>query len=455
MRAHNHRMETEVRYCTTKDGVRIAYTVSGSGPPLVFLEEPMSSHAQLNWANPFLRRYFGEMARHNTFVKFDQRGTGLSDRAFEPALDGFVRDLEAVVDRLQLTSFGLNGTQNSTPTAIAYAARHPERVRRLAITNGFARTSDVMDTPASKAWLSAAAVDWEMATEAMGSLVFGPGREESRVWGALIRASVTPDYFADLEAFSRIDASRFLEQLTMPVLVLRHTGIRYITDDMTRELASRIPDARLVTVEGLWADDPEGIGRRIADFINEGGAPETAAVPLTPPPSGVRTVLFTDIVGHTEMMQRLGDARGRDVLREHERLVRSSIEQHGGTEIKTDGDSFMVSFGSVAAATACAIELQRAFAARNATAAEPLRLRMGLNAGEPIDEKGDLFGATVILASRIAAQAGAGEILVPDTIRGLLSGKGFVFGDRGEFVPKGFDDAVRLYEVRWQSEESA
>jgi class 3 adenylate cyclase len=81
---------------------------------------------------------------------------------------------------------------------------------------------------------------------------------------------------------------------------------------------------------------------------------------------------------------------------------------------------------------------------------EPLHVRVGLNAGEPIEEDGDLFGSTVILASRIAAKAGASEILVPDTVRGLLSGKGFIFGDRGEFVPKGFDESMRLWDVRWQ-----
>ncbi len=166
-----------------------------------------------------------------------------------------------------------------------------------------------------------------------------------------------------------------------------------------------------------------------------------------PREGGFRTVLFTDIVGHTEMMQRLGDARGRDVLREHERITRETLKAHGGTEIKTDGDSFMVSFGSVTSAVECAVALQRAFASREG---EPLHVRMGLNAGEPIEDGGDLFGATVILAARIKEQAGTGEILVPETVRGLLSGKGFMFGDRGEFVPKGFDEGVRLWDVRWR-----
>jgi class 3 adenylate cyclase len=161
-------------------------------------------------------------------------------------------------------------------------------------------------------------------------------------------------------------------------------------------------------------------------------------------------VLFTDLVGHTEMMRRLGDARGREVLREHERITREAIAKYGGTEIKTDGDSFMVSFGSVAAAMECAVALQRAFAERNERGDEPLRVRMGLNAGEPVEDKGDLFGESVILASRIAAQADAGEILIAEPVRHLLAGKGFVFADRGQFVPKGFEDAVRLFEVRWR-----
>ena len=110
----------------------------------------------------------------------------------------------------------------------------------------------------------------------------------------------------------------------------------------------------------------------------------------------------------------------------------------------------MASFGSVTSAVECAIALQRAFATHTESMPEPLHVRVGLNAGEPIEEDGDLFGATVILASRIAAKAGAGEILIPEPVRHLLSGKSFVFADKGEHAMKGFDDAVRLYEVRWQ-----
>jgi class 3 adenylate cyclase len=190
--------------------------------------------------------------------------------------------------------------------------------------------------------------------------------------------------------------------------------------------------------------------------------------PKVSPGAVFRTILFTDLVGHTEMMSRLGDKKGREVLREHERITREVLKAHGGTEVKTMGDGFMASFGSVTKAVECAVALQRAMDERNRGAgaqqleagssnapeldrvAAPLHVRVGLNAGEPIEEDGDLFGATVILASRIAAKADAGEILVADTVRGLCSGKGFLFADRGEFVAKGFEEPVRVYEVSWR-----
>ncbi len=187
----------------------------------------------------------------------------------------------------------------------------------------------------------------------------------------------------------------------------------------------------------------------MAAFLDED--PETRALTARTPAlasdSAFRTVLFTDLVGHTEMMSRLGDERGRDVLREHEAITRNFLKQHGGTEVKTMGDGFMASFSLVTKAVECGIALQRAFAEREG---EPLSVRVGLNAGEPIEENGDLFGATVILASRIAAKADGGEIIVADTVRGLCSGKGFLFADRGEFVAKGFEETMRVFEVNWR-----
>jgi class 3 adenylate cyclase len=140
------------------------------------------------------------------------------------------------------------------------------------------------------------------------------------------------------------------------------------------------------------------------------------------------------------------------VLREHERITREALKAHGGTEVKTMGDGFMASFSSATRALECAIAMQRAFAEHNESVEEPTRVRIGLNAGEPIAEDEDLFGTAVILAARVAAKGEGGEILASDVVRQLVAGKGFLFSDRGETALRGFEDPVRLYEVRWREE---
>ncbi len=128
---------------------------------------------------------------------------------------------------------------------------------------------------------------------------------------------------------------------------------------------------------------------------------------------------------------------------------------NGGSEIKHNGDGIMASFAGASSALGCAVAIQKAVAVRAAEQPDtPLRLRVGLNAGEPVVEEQDLFGASVQLAKRICDHAEPGQILASNVVRELAMGKGFLFGDIGEVVPKGFEEPVRLYEVRWR-EESA
>ena len=164
------------------------------------------------------------------------------------------------------------------------------------------------------------------------------------------------------------------------------------------------------------------------------------------------TILFTDVEGSTALTQRLGDAKAREVLRAHERIVREALQSHSGSEIKHTGDGIMASFPSATWAVESAIAMQKAFAEYNETADEPISMCIGLNAGEPIAEEKDLFGTAVNLAARIAAQAAGGEILASDVVRQLVAGKGFLFADRGQVALRGFEDPVRLYEVRWREE---
>ncbi len=167
-------------------------------------------------------------------------------------------------------------------------------------------------------------------------------------------------------------------------------------------------------------------------------------------PDATLTILFTDIEGSTALTERLGDQRWLEVLRTHNAMVREQVTAHGGFVVKSQGDGFMIAFSSARRALQCAIGIQRAFAEHNDSAETPIRVRIGLNAGEPIAEEGDLFGTAVIMAARIAVQAAGGEILVANVVRELAAGKGFLFADRGGVALRGFEDPVRLLEVRWE-----
>ncbi len=161
--------------------------------------------------------------------------------------------------------------------------------------------------------------------------------------------------------------------------------------------------------------------------------------------------------GSTTLTQRLGDAKAQEVLHTHNDIVRDALKAHGGSEVKHTGDGIMASFSAATKALECAIAMQRAFARRNESANEPINVRVGLNAGEPIAEEAepgreDLFGTAVIEAARITAAAQGGEILVANVVRELAKGKDFLFADRGETSLRGFEDPVRLFEVSWRDE---
>ncbi|MDP9359949.1 MAG: adenylate/guanylate cyclase domain-containing protein, partial [Acidobacteriota bacterium] len=255
---------------------------------------------------------------------------------------------------------------------------------------------------------------------------------------------------AHVAAGLRWDVTHLLPSISRPTLLLQPSDAPLAPMAWGRELASSIPQAQLKVLKTsvFWSDEiEEWIIASIRDFISV--TPQVSRGQTTD--GRFQTILFTDIVGSTPLMHALGDAAWRSMLSEHERLTREILARHGGAEIKTIGDSFMASFDSASRTVECAIELQRAFAARNAHEPETsLHVRIGVNAGEPVADSDDLFGTAVTLASRIMGQAQGGEILVSDVVRQLVAGRNFVFADRGQTLLKGFEDAVRLYEVSWR-----
>ena len=167
-----------------------------------------------------------------------------------------------------------------------------------------------------------------------------------------------------------------------------------------------------------------------------------------------RTILFTDLEGSTSLTQQLGDARAMALLRTHDEIIRDSVRRHGGSEVKHTGDGLMAAFPSVSGAIDSAVQIQRRFANEDEIAF-PLRIRIGMSAGEPVTEHSDFFGAAVQLAARLADRAEPGTVLVSSTVRDLALGKGFEFLKRGRLRPKGFADPVQVYEVVWRDQPSA
>jgi class 3 adenylate cyclase len=410
----------------------------------------------LDWEIPENRSWAERLAKKWQIVRYDGRGTGLSDRdVTDFSLDARVLDLEAVVDRLGLERFALFAPATSGPLGIAYAVRHAERVSHLTLWNSFVRGTDLTGGPQAQALVQLANADWELFTETTAHVVSGWSEgERARRYAAIIRESITQEGLqAALATGLDFDVTELLSQVRSPTLVFHRREAAFPSMDTARVLASRIPNARLALLEGgsgaPYIGDTEAVLSAIDEFLSE-GEEATAAPGLAA--DDVHTILFTDVEGSTALTQRLGDAKARELLREHERMVREALKSHGGSEVKTMGDGFMASFSSATKGLECAIAMQRAFAEHNESAAEPILVRIGLNAGEPIAEDDDLFGTAVNLAARICAQAEAGQILAPIVVRELAAGKQFMFADLGETELRGFEDPVRLYELRWREE---
>jgi len=171
--------------------------------------------------------------------------------------------------------------------------------------------------------------------------------------------------------------------------------------------------------------------------------------------AGTIAVMFTDIVGSTNMTQTHGDAAAQEVVRRHNRIVRQALTTYGGREVKHTGDGIMASFANVASSVEAAIFIQRKVAAENATSKIPLGLKIGINAGEPIVEDDDLFGTTVQLSARICDKGTNYQILVSETVKAICLGKSLNFAARGTREMKGFKEPIPLFEALWREDQSA
>jgi class 3 adenylate cyclase len=234
------------------------------------------------------------------------------------------------------------------------------------------------------------------------------------------------------------DREKALEQVNSALDIAQDLGMKALLE---RALALKIE------VQGISSTDINTSIDAVASLVFT----EKPDLKKHAAPDGTVTIMFSDIEGSTAMADRLGDKRFMDVLREHNAIVREQVKSHGGFEVKSEGDGFMVAFQSAGKALACASAIQKALLARNDSAAEPVKVRMGLHAGEVIKEGEDFFGRNVIMAARVASHANGGEILTSGVVKALLSGSDVTWGDSRTVVLKGLSGEHEIWAVEWTS----
>ena len=334
-------MEPRIRYATSSDGVSIAYWTLGEGKkPLVCLAGGPWCHVE-SWYVPECRRWYERLAQERMLVWHDLRGTGWSERGVSDySQEALVADVEAVVDRLGLDEFGVLASVDAGPVAVAYAARHPERVSRLVLWCSWARTSDLI-SPRMVAWFGLMDQDWELTTDMCARIALGWSvGEAGRDAAQYLRESVAPEAMrAALAAVGTFDVTELLPGLETPTLVLHRRNIPWLPVDIARSLASRIPDARLMVLEGEatapYLGDSETVASAIDEFLGEGkeGRPQQLRQADSPPSEGngsgpTRGYTHGLTEREVEVLRRLADGKTNDEIAEELFVSVRTVERH-------------------------------------------------------------------------------------------------------------------------------
>ena len=397
-------LEPRIGYARTTDGLNIAFTVigDGEGTPVIALRAPQLSHIGREFQLPFETQMheFERMARGRTVIRFDTRGSGLSDRGVaDVSLEARARDIDAVADRLGLKRFALQANVHACMWAISYAALRPERVTHLVLQNAYTRGADYWDQPGRSALEPLALVDWNTYTEASMSHAFGwiPG-DIPRALAAQMRAAMTPeDFVAYMREDRRSDVTALLPQVRCPVLVLHFPLSTLTTQEMAVRLAGTVPDGRLSLPKSLG----EAI-RTMRDFLDE--------TPVRPSDTHDDASDSLRIFLVANANARPGSIEGR-------------IAAHGGAAVASIAGSSTGLFHSAQAALTCAQEL-----------AETAAASIGLHAGESAGTPGTEADQALVLAVRAAVNALPGQVVVSNVVRELVAGKGFSFAELPQAV---------------------
>jgi class 3 adenylate cyclase len=356
------------------------------------------SHLDLYWEEPSVARFFRRLASFSRLIVFDKRGIGLSDPvalSAMPTLEERMDDVRAVLDGWE-DNYEKWGTDEFATAWVA-------RLAPSAATDG-------------------RFVEWA---------------------ARVMRTSASP---ATAAAFTRMnammDVREILPLIRVPTLVLEReeTSAPKGPVDMppleeAAWVAKQIPEARMVVLPGRdylpWVGDQDSIVNEVAAFISGG-------LSAVDPEQVLLTVLFTDIVGSTKLVEELGDRRWRELLERHNAIVSEQLARHRGTEVDRAGDGVLATFDGPARAIRCACEIAAHLRS------DGIEIRAGIHAGEVELMNGRIGGIAVHVGARVASKAKAGEVLVTSTVKDLVAGSGVELEDRGSHLLKGVEGRWRL-----------
>jgi class 3 adenylate cyclase len=437
------------------DDLHVAYQVVGKGPPDIVLVAPYIMHVEAVWELPYMAPYLRGLARIGRLVIFDAIGSGLSDPlpGRKRTIDYWTNDAHAVMDAVGVTRATIHGYDSAGAGAMLFAATYPERVSSLILVNTFARALWAEDHPRGlppetrDAFIDDYQAEWGAGTllrRYMPTADLSAEDIERHAWYE--RQVASPGVVrTQMNVILDTDVREVLPLIQAPTLVVHRTDNKTIPVELGRDLAARIPGARYVELPGdehvLYGRDGEVLLGEIREFVTGvREAPVTDRV--------LATILFTDIVGSTQRAAELGDQRWRELLDEHDAVVRTGVARFQGKLIKTTGDGALATFDGPTRAIEAARTIARA--ARGLD----LQIRAGLHTGECELRGEDVGGIAVHIASRIAGLASAGEVVVSRTVKDLAVGSGIEFMDRGVHTLKGVPDAWRLFTATRSSRDS-
>ncbi|WP_428342910.1 adenylate/guanylate cyclase domain-containing protein [Mycobacterium sp.] len=435
------------RYASCSD-VDIAYQVFGEGPTDVLVLPGPSIPIDTIDAEPSMYRFHRRLASFSRVIRLDQRGVGMSSRVSRDVIGPkfWAKDAIAVMDAVGCERATIFAPGFASMTGLVLAADYPERVSNLVIVNGAARTLRADNYPMGfeikeEDPYTTVAMEPDAVDQGFDMLGFiAPSMVDDNAfrswWDMAGNRAASPSMArAIILTVRHCDVRDTLERITAPTLVVHRVDSEFCPVDNGRYIAEHVAGAQLLELPGAdalyWTDDTAPMLDEIEEFVTGVRGGFGADRVLT-------TIMFTDIVGSTERAAVLGDGRWRDLLENHDTIVRHALERFGGFEVNTAGDGFIASFPSPSAAIACADALIDGIRVLG------IEIRVGIHAGEVEVRGDDVAGMAVHIGARVAGLAGPSEVLVSSTVRDIVTGSRHRFADRGEHELKGVPGQWRL-----------